>query len=60
MRQKGSCNVVFMDNSDKCFIRNIIQDFSTYGKKVPTILKLLLTIKRIYISLGEGCHCIGL
>jgi len=38
---------VFMDDSDKCIIRNIIQDFYTYGKKVPTILKLLLTIRKV-------------
>jgi competence CoiA-like predicted nuclease len=46
MRGKGSRNIVFMDYSDKRIIRNMMQDFYTYEKKVPTILKLLPTIKK--------------
>jgi transposase len=36
---------VYVDDFDKCVIRNIIQDFYVQAKRVPTIRKLLPVIK---------------
>jgi hypothetical protein len=44
-RGKHSRNVVFVDDFDKSFIRNTIQD-SYIQEKVPTISKLLPVIKK--------------
>jgi hypothetical protein len=38
-------NVVYVDDFDKCVIRNTIQDFYVQEKRVPTIPKLLPVIK---------------
>jgi hypothetical protein len=46
-------NVVYVDDFDKCVIRNIIQDFYVQEKRVPTIPKLLPVIKeKNTLSLG--------
>jgi hypothetical protein len=45
---------VFVDDFDKCVIRNTIQDFYIEGKKVPIIPKLLPIIKK-KIHFHWGC-----
>jgi hypothetical protein len=46
-------NVVYVDDFDKCVIRNTIQDFYVQEKRVPTIPKLLPVIKeKNTLSLG--------
>jgi hypothetical protein len=45
-------NVVYVDDFDKCVIRNIIQDFNVEEKRVPTIPKLLPILKEKYTFLG--------
>jgi hypothetical protein len=59
-RGKRSRDYVFVDDFDKCVIRNTIQDFYIQGKKVPTIPKLLPIIKRKYIFIGDVSHWRGL
>jgi hypothetical protein len=47
-KKRGKCshNVVFVDDFDKCVIRNTIHYFYIQEKKMPTIPKLLPIIKK--------------
>jgi hypothetical protein len=45
-RGKHSRDVVFVDEFDKCVIRNTIQELYIQGKNVPTLPKLLPIIKQ--------------
>ena len=53
-RPNSMHNTVFVDNFDKCVIKNTIQDFCMYVKKVPTIPTLFPIIKKINkLSFGK-------